>query len=273
MVSLCPQITWRGKQRAINDRTYIVHCTEHTEKMIFARIQLIWYLHDWHFGERDKFLWLELQEVKFFPLQSVWIAEINLFFLDSEKQLWIACWNCVYDSSMIHDGIEWKRTRRSTKRNEASAVKRRKQKKRTHKDHKKREKRADFNRYAMTKCWKVWGAQAWPDEKHLMLQLYAKSTGIYWNICMKVNEAKFWWNDHLSMSFKSPKKKRGTHAQTDFCEQIHARPHSFRRHCIYTTTQTIFYYAHFFDVFLWFLVGFPLWMLFCYFCWCFRLFW
>lgn len=80
MVSLCPQITWRGKQRAINDRTYIVHCTEHTEKMIFARIQLIWYLHDWHFGERDKFLWLELQEVKFFPLQSVWIAEINLFF-------------------------------------------------------------------------------------------------------------------------------------------------------------------------------------------------
>lgn len=207
MVSLCPQITWRGKQRAINDRTYIVHCTEHTEKMIFARIQLIWYLHDWHFGERDKFLWLELQEVKFFPLQSVWIAEINLFFLDSEKQLWIACWNCVYDSSMIHDGIEWKRTRRSTKRNEASAVKRRKQKKRTHKDHEKREKRADFNRYAMTKCWKVWGAQAWPDEKHLMLQLYAKSTGIYWNICMKVNEAKFWWNDHLSMSFKSPKKQ------------------------------------------------------------------
>lgn len=149
---------------------------------------------------------------------------------------------------MIHDGIEWKRTRRSTKRNEASAVKRRKQKKRTHKDHEKREKRADFNRYAMTKCWKVWGAQAWPDEKHLMLQLYAKSTGIYWNICMKVNEAKFWWNDHLSMSFKSPKKREAhTHKQTFVNKYTRALIHFVG--IVYTQQHKQYSITHIFSMF------------------------
>lgn len=165
MVSLCPQIEWRGKQLTINDRTYICTMYSIRRNVFFSRIQLIWYLHDWHFGRRQnrrrKFLWLELQEVKSFSTSIGLNSENKSLFLDSKQQLWFACSNCVYDSwwTMSQNAHVDRQTKR--------VVKRRKQKKRLHTKTTKRAEKTDFNRYAMTKCWKVWGVQAWPDEKHL----------------------------------------------------------------------------------------------------------